>query len=244
MFSSENIPRMLTCLVIGLLLISLPSYKPISLLEKCYYWLPSVEGQWNVRHGFSLYWGCRTFFGDTILSWKGRPCCISLETKSVPGSAGPGVAGPLTPCALLFPTPTTAFTAPFSSSRSTACLPWWFISSCCDLQQRPPGLSGWFHKPRGHACKPLLFEKMCMLKSTVPYIQLSKPRCPTETARCKSFPRRKQFFLFTILRLFWPLSNLLLKMAQLVSYLRANCRIQETQFWHQILNLNSFFFNW
>lgn len=105
MFSSENIPRMLTCLVIGLLLISLPSYKPISLLEKCYYWLPSVEGQWNVRHGFSLYWGCRTFFRDTILSWKGRPCCISLETKSVPGSAGPGVAGPLTPCALLPPPP-------------------------------------------------------------------------------------------------------------------------------------------
>ena len=48
---------------------------------------------------------------------------------------------------------------PLSSCRCTACLPRWFVSSCCHLQQRPPSLSGCCDKPQSHAYKPLLSEK-------------------------------------------------------------------------------------
>lgn len=59
--------------------------------------------------------------------------------------------------------------------------------------------------------------------------------------------------LYTMFGLFWPLNTILWRMAQLLSYLRASCRIQETQFlfficnnllwFYGILNPSSWIFN-
>ena len=110
-----------------------------------------------------------------ILSWRVRPSYISL-----------------TPNAFL---PLLPLNCSLSSCHSTACLPWWFVSSCCDLQQRPPSLPGSviFTGLKATLANPLCLRKYAR-RLNPPFLTYS---CQNHDVKPKRSIHELNNFLFT-----------------------------------------------